>query len=641
MSASPILIIHFDLPDQQDQVQLTLAPSDTTQTVVCSLQLPFPLAHVALVLRALNARQYPDYPTIERLFKPGEDRVPIVTQLLAMNLWEGDEIRGFVAVDVHRRVGQILGNALLADVNARQCFNRFYEDAQHAGWGELILRFTLAARAFAALPWEVAYDGTQPLLMRHGFVLSCTRTIFTEDESVTTEPLTALLAGKRLHILTVSPRVQMNDIDRAFEKLARLLMGEIFQHIPEVEMEQLPQATMEALRQRLDQGPPVQVLDYFGHGTLTREGGALVMENAQGGRDEVPAYRLANLPNLPPVISLHACQSAQINSSEPLNALALSLSIAGVHSVLAMQLTIRTPAIANTAAPIFYRKLAEYQSVQQAVTAIRQALHSDEQEGVSWYVPVLYLRQVKPEPLYLLKRPIHCPANPFAKDKPTSLIGRETEIRMLWQRLNASSNLSIVGPSGSGKTTLLHLIKVERDKLASHPEVIWLPLEGWINPVDAQLRLARALGGERAKATDLPRLLQQRSHLIILIDDIGQLARRKSGLDVRLWLRQLTQYPDTTIRLVTTSMKPLDEIFRADENETDLYSPFHHVMNNRITLAAFTKEEARQYIGETIKETPLTLQDFSHLFNKLWVPRDLKNACSELYDELCKNNLMD
>ena len=88
-------------------------------------------------------------------------------------------------------------------------------------------------------------------------------------------------------------------------------------------------------------------------------------------------------------------------------------------------------------------------------------------------------------------------------------------------------------------------------------------------------------------------------------------------------------------------MKPVDEIFRADENESDLYSPFHHVMNNRITLAAFTDEEARQYIEETIKETPLTLQDFSNLFNKRWVLRDLKNACSEQYERLCQNNWMD
>lgn len=634
MIKTPILTIHFDPPDEQERVSLTLLPSDSTQKVVYSLQLPFSLAKVSLVLRALNARQYPDYLISERLIKHGEDRTQVVMQMQALGLW--DETRGALADDVHCRVGQLLGGALLADVQARQCFNRFYEAAQNAGWGELILRFSVGARALTALPWEVTYDGSLPLLMRYGFVLGCTRVIADEEWCAIPESLPTQLSGQRLHILTVTPHIQMGEADRVFEQFTREQMQKAFQGIPEVTIERLPVATMEALRQRLDQGPPVQMLDYFGHGTLSKDGGGLVMDNAQGGRDVISAQRLMNLPNLPPVIALHACQSAQVNASEPLNSLALALSMAGVYGVLAMQLTIRTPAIANTAAPIFYRKLAEYQSVQMAVTAIRQALHTDEQDGVSWYVPVLYLNRRNPKPLLLLKRPDHCPPNPFESDKPSYLIGRKEIIRKIRDRLNAPSNISIVGPAGSGKTALLHLIKSEREKLTFQPEVIWLPLERRIKLVDAQLRLARTLGGEKARATDWVSLLKQRKRLVILIDDIGQLEKGERGLGVRLWLRLLTQDPDTTIRLVTTSMKPLDEIFKVDENESDSYSPFHHVMNGPITLAAFTDEEISQFIEETLSETSFGLQDFSDLLNKRYVPRDLKNACSKRYDELCQ-----
>jgi hypothetical protein len=636
MTTTPILTIHFDPPDEQERTRLMLLPSDTTQIVVYSLQLPFPLAQISLVLRALNARQYPDYLISERLIKHGEDRSQVVMQMQSLGLW--DETRGTIADDVHRRVGQLLGNALLTDAQAQQCFNRFYETAQHAGWGELILRFSAEARAFAALPWEVAYDGALPLLMCYGFVLGCTRVIVEEAKPAIPALLPAHLSGKRLHILAVAPRAQMSEADQAFEQYTRMQMQNAFQGIPEVTIEPLPQATMEALRQRLDQGPPVQMLDYFGHGTITKDGGAIVMENLHGGRDEITAQRLMTLPNLPPVIALHACQSAQVDTSEPLNALALALSMAGVHGVLAMQLTIRTPAIANTAAPIFYQKLAKYQSVQQAVTAIRQALHADEQDAVSWFIPVLYLNQKDPKPLFLLKRPDHYPPNPFESDKPTCLIGREEAIRKIQDRLNAPSNVSIVGPAGSGKTVLLHLIKNEREKLTFQPEVIWLPLERRIKLVDAQRRLARALGGETARATDWPSLLKQRKRLIVLIDDIGQLDKGERGLDVRIWLRLLTQDPDTTVRLVTTSMKPLYEIFKVDENESDSYSPFHHVMNDPIPLAAFTDAEVRQFIEETLKGTPFSLQDFSDLWNKNAVPRDLKNVCRKRYDELCQRD---
>ena len=628
---TPTLTIHFGLPDKQEIIPLTLLRQDTMPSVKSTLHLPFQLAQISLVLRALNSRQYPDYPTVDRLIMNGEDRKQLISSLKMLDLW--DTTKGAVSVDVHRRVGQFLGNALLADINVRHCFECFYQDAQRVDCGELILRFTPEARILTSLPWEVAYDRTQSLLMRHGFVLSCIRTIDYDEE----HPILTYLSRQQLHILTVTPRTQMSEADRTFEQLARIKMHQAFQHLPDqVTIEQLTQATMEALRQRLEQQPTIDVLDFFGHGTLTKDGGALVLENAQGGRDEVLAHRISSLPHLPSVIVLHACQSALVDTSEPLNSLALALNIAGVQCVLAMQMTVRTPAIAHTIVPIFYHKLATYQSIQQAVTSVRQALHTDEQDGVSWYIPTLYLRQKEPEPLPLLKKPTHYPSNPFASDIPTYLIDRKVATRTMWERINAPSNLSIIGSVGSGKTALLHLIKNEQHKLIQQSEVIWLPLERRVRLVDAQLRLARELGGEKAKATNLLMLLKQRKRLIILIDDIGQLDKGERGLEVRLWLRLLTQDPSTTIRLVTTSVKPLNEIFKADEAESDTYSPFHHVMNEPLLLTAFTDEESHRYVEETLKGTPFNLQDFADILNKRRVPRDLKAACRERYDALCR-----
>src|SRR5207245_7759871 len=134
----------------------------------------------------------------------------------------------------------------------------------------------------------------------------------------------------------------------------------------------------------------------------------------QGGRDPVNGHRLAELPNLPPLIVLQACQSAHVDIDEPLAAVATALSDAGVRAVLAMQLTIRTAVVTNIATPTFYRKLAENKSVQEAVAEMRRALYTAEPEGVSWYIPALYLRQSDQEPFVLLEQPAVYPPNTFA-----------------------------------------------------------------------------------------------------------------------------------------------------------------------------------------------------------------------------------
>jgi energy-coupling factor transporter ATP-binding protein EcfA2 len=556
--------------------------------------------------------------------------------LRVLDLWKGSITTGSVVAEVHSRFGRQLGKALLSDPSFEHCLNHLYNRAIQEGGGEILLSFDPGAIALAALPWEVTHNGVQPILLTRGVVLNCTRIItFAHVFSPHRLP------RKRLRVLTMAPRVQMDEVGRTFEQLARSLMCEALRGLP-VDIETLPQNTMDALYNRLSQEPFIDVLDYYGHGIFTEKGGALLLENAQGGRDPVIASRLAVLPNLPSFVALHACQSARLDIDEPLAGIATALSAAGVRAVLAMQLTTRMMAATHGIAPTLYQELAAGKSVQQAVATIRQKLYTGEQDGASWYVPVLYLRQADNEPFVLLERSPTYPPNPFAGEgafkDANQFMGREAAVQRIADRLAAGGNLSIVGPAGSGKSTLLALIATTlRERMEPKPEVVWVPLQRNMKLLEAQLALARRLGGPKAKATDLLTLLEDR-HLILLLDDLGQLEKGERGLEVRLWLRQLSQDRTiATVQLVASSLRPLREIFKEDESPD--YSPLHNVMSDIVELGAFTDGEARRFITMALEGTPFQLQDFVDLLTKPIVPRALREACRLRYDQLCQSKV--
>lgn len=632
MTNVPTLMIRVGPLDRDEQVDLDLILSNTDTAIPGKLALPFRLAQVPLLLRALNARQYPDYPDRDRFFKADDERDQVIKDLKELGLWDGDENSGTVAIDVHSRVGRLLGAALLANENVRDIFNKLYDAAIKVREGEIVLDFGLTAGGLAALPWEVGYDNYQPLLLTKGVVLNCTRMIEFKHELPPPRPI-----GERLRVLTVAPAAHMHEIARAFEQLARSRMKEALKHSP-VDIEALQGGTMEALYKRLTYGPTVDILDYYGHGILTEEGGALLFENPQGGVDPVLARRLAALPNLPPLIVLHACQSAQMVPDEPLASVAVTLSSAGARAVVATQLALRMTAATNEITPIFYQALASGQSVQRAVAYVRQKLYVEETDGASWYLPVLYLRQPHPKPYILLTRVI--PPNPFAGTgaltNPNSFVGCERIIERLWERLQAGGNLSIVGPSGSGKSTLLALIAHKaQERLNSKPKVVRLPLQRDEKPIGARLMLARLLGGPKARATDLIELLAD-NHIILLLDDFGQLNNKgDDGLNVRLWLRELSQ--DRThkfIQLVAASLRPLHEIFKEDNSPN--YSPLHNVMRDIIELEPLNCDEARYFVTTNLAGTPFQPSDFADLIEKPIVPRELQEACRTRYDNLVK-----
>ncbi len=633
---APALTISVGSPDTNERIPLTLSLSpEGGEGEQCTLELPFPLARIPLLLRALSARQNPYYPTNDKMFRSADEREQAANHLRNLQLWDDNAgPSGAVVSDVHMRVGQILGAAILAAGTMRSSLSTLYDAAIAAGEGEVVLHFEPNATSLAALPWELAYDGPRPILLARGTHLACTR-ILAFGHALAQQHND----GQERHILTVAPHAYMDDAARAFEQNARMRLREAVRERPVV-VESLNPATMEALSTRLEKQPRIDVLDYFGHGRLTNAGGALLFDSPQGGPHPALASQLAALPALPLLVVLHACHSAQVDIDEPLATVAVALSEAGVRAVIAMQVTIQMSAATNYVVPTLYQALADGRSVQQAVTDVRRSLFTAEPGGTSWYVPALYLRQPDRQPCVPLPKRTAAAPNPFAGlgalEDSSQLVGRKPEQLRLWERLQAGGHLSIVGPAGSGKSAMLALIDARRESLLTRKgaKLVWLRFHPRMNLVGAQFTLATALGGK--KVTDLTRFLYDRHlFLILLLDDLHLLDKGSIGLDVRIWLRGIaTPSAGAKVQLVATSTEPLSRVFEQDDPV--IASPLAGTLSDAITLGPLAKDEAREYIRSRLENTPLLSSQFESLLTQPLYPGPLQTACRIHYDSLCE-----
>ena len=175
-------------------------------------------------------------------------------------------------------------------------------------------------------------------------------------------------------------------------------------------------ALAETLAEAAAAGEPFQVVHFDGHGVLGAAGrrggravdlrgpapeGVLVFEKPDGGPDQVPASRVAQVLAAArvPVVVLNACQSGAVGKDLEA-AVATRLLGAGIASVVAMAYSVYAVAAAEFMAA-FYERLFAGETVTAAVTAGRQRMYQRNRRPspkgdlplADWVVPVHYLRR--------------------------------------------------------------------------------------------------------------------------------------------------------------------------------------------------------------------------------------------------------
>lgn len=215
--------------------------------------------------------------------------------------------------------------------------------------------------------------------------------------------------GRPLTILPVIAHAGMSEEERQEERATReeawaALSGQgDAELLPEVSP-----ATPAALFDRIDMlAAPPDILHFVGHGKFLDGQAYLVLDKAGGGWAPTPVSQLAAQLRGVRLVVLASCQSAMVAATPGatptmLTGAATAISATGVPLVLAMQLTVRTQAAYRLLA-IFYRNLARGRSVQEALSRARHGLYSEEPEGASWYVPVLYVRSREQGPALLIQ----------------------------------------------------------------------------------------------------------------------------------------------------------------------------------------------------------------------------------------------
>jgi len=363
--------------------------ADVIGTETSIFHSPFSVALLPVIIKALDAVQWPEHPHHGPAFTPEERE-----QLKTLGLWSGNR----VAVDIHQRVGQALYNALIADSRGAQALGTIRNHATAQGIpARYVFRFPADDVELAALPWELLWDAHGPIVLSRGKLASFERYLNLAQALPPTGS-----SRRVLRILALSPRAHMSDDIHEEEQIARAnALKELVQE-GSVVMEELSPVTPNNLVDRIQAGPPVDVVHFYGHGRYKNGQGELLFDTSSGGMIWVDAQRLAVLLGETRLILLHACQSAMAGPAGLLSGVGPALCAAGVPIVIAMQLTIRVTA-ATRFVEVFYRAMARGDSVQHAVSQARQALFVEESDGASWYVPSLTIRARDDGLVYLLK----------------------------------------------------------------------------------------------------------------------------------------------------------------------------------------------------------------------------------------------
>lgn len=270
-----------------------------------------------------------------------------------------------------------------------------------------------AAGALADLPWELLCDGET-----EDFFALSRQTSLVRYLDVP-RPAQPIQFEPPLRILAVGASPEgLRPLD--LRKEARRL-EELNQSAAGVEVQFLDHASAGAVREALSEDT-YNVLHFMGHGTFdaaTGEG-MLAFEKSNGTPDLVSgktfATKLRDLRSLG-VVMLNACETARAShqaGASPFRGVATALVLGGVPAVIAMQRPISDVAAIGFSAA-FYRHLARGDSIDQALTEGRHAIHSAQPDGFEWATPVLFLRM--PEGQVFVARPASSP-EPMASRSP-------------------------------------------------------------------------------------------------------------------------------------------------------------------------------------------------------------------------------
>lgn len=287
-----------------------------------------------------------------------------------------------------KQLGARLFQAVFAD-QVRSCWERALDESQRRDAG-LRLRLHLSdAPELAELPWEFLYD---PARNQFPALSAKTPLVRYFDLPHTSRPVTVKPPLRVLVMLSSPTDWDTLDVDRERANLKRALANLLQRG--HVILDFLPEATLEALQQRLRQHT-YQLFHFIGHGGFDadRRDGVLILRDENGRGRRITSQRLGAIltdhSSLRLVI-LNACEGARSAREDPFTGVAQTLVQRGIPAVIAMQYEV-SDAVAITFSQEFYAALVDHYPVDAAIGEARKAVYGQGND-VAWGIPVLYMR---------------------------------------------------------------------------------------------------------------------------------------------------------------------------------------------------------------------------------------------------------
>ncbi|HET7475159.1 MAG TPA: CHAT domain-containing protein [Dermatophilaceae bacterium] len=449
-------------------------------------------------------------------------------------------------------------------------------------------------------------------------------------------------------------------------------------------------ALLRQLNRAQQQGRPVHVLHFIGHGTFDRASGAgaLVLEDDHGGRRDVTGHDLAmvlhDYTSLRLAV-LNTCEGARTSRRNPFGGVAQSLVRQGVPAVLAMQFPV-TDVAARNFAEEFYTELAFGSPVDTATAKGRQAVFATD-NAVEWATPVLYLRspdghvfdlpapqlEACPAPVAPQPQVVAAPAQPDAAAgdppaagpggapftvgtpivDPRQFFGRYAQVRRILGKLRVPplQNTAIVGPRRSGKTSMLRHLRdlAQVDRATLRPTQQGYVLDGFAGhrflTVDFQHpgyrtregltgRLLQQLGVDPGGPVGLAAFYDAMTeHLnrptVVLMDEVGvAMQRYGSEFDDEFWdaLRSLASSDAGRNLAFVLATHDQPYVLAAVNNYA---SPFFNIIGYTAELRPFTEEEALELVAGSPVPLPEPEVRWALAASQGW-PVVLQVLCREL-----------
>lgn len=340
--------------------------------------------------------------TVQWRAAPGADARPVEAELLALIGKQVSAVaeaqrRAGLARDVAPLPGRppagpalaaaqrALGETLyrLLDGPDRALARRVDEARRTSAALHLVVRLRTSDRKglarHPALSWPfqlVAAPGEEPLTL----ALDPPTTILVQlGEAELAEP--EKVAGGRLQVLFMAYSPQdvrpVLDYEAEEERILIKLAPHVEKH--RLVLRVAEEGSVAELRRRL-MDRAYDVVHLTGHGVVTKDGARLVMEDADGRRDDVSAERLLEAlrdgRRMPSMVVISSCHSAEQRDDLP--SLAAELIEGGVPCVVGWTLPV-LDTVATDAAQELYLRLCNGDRLAEAVAQARRKLHREDQ----------------------------------------------------------------------------------------------------------------------------------------------------------------------------------------------------------------------------------------------------------------------